>query len=132
MKISLNMQGTLYFIKFCMLLLVMGSGCKNDSLEDFEPVEVEECDTSDISFSVDVMPVLETKCNENTCHGGDFPQGGIGLSSYESVSAVDEDRLTGAIRHDEDYQNMPDNAEKLSECDIQKIEAWINQGKPDN
>ena len=83
------------------------------------------------SFSVDVLPVLEARCN--SCHSGSFPSAGIRLDAYVPVQAyVSDGSLIGSIRHSSGFSPMPKSASKMSSCEIEKIQNWINDGAPDN
>ena len=54
--------------------------------EDFEPTE-------DVSFRQDLVPILQTHCNANICHGGDHEkaQASLWLGPEEGQEASDED-----------------------------------------
>lgn len=89
------------------------------------------CDTSAVSFSAYVFPVVQNFCLG--CHGSVNPSGGVNLSNYQSVSALAQDgRLYGSIAHAAGYSPMPQGASKLSDCRIQKIKAWIDAGALNN
>ena len=38
----------------------------------------------------------------------------------------------GSIKHDSGYKAMPQNATKLDDCRISKVEAWITAGALNN
>ena len=89
------------------------------------------CDTQAVSWTDDVLPILEISCLG--CHNAGAAQGGIVIDSHESITAViDRGRLLGAIRHDPGFSPMPRNAAQLSACNIEKIAAWVNDGAPNN
>lgn len=55
---------------------------------------------------------------------------GIEMDLYQSVvKSINTGLVMPAIKHEGDYQ-MPYNLSKLPDCDIKKIEAWINDGMP--
>ncbi|MEZ4984738.1 MAG: c-type cytochrome domain-containing protein [Saprospiraceae bacterium] len=89
------------------------------------------CDTTSVSFSNTVLPILQTYCVG--CHSGNPPSGGINLSNYGGVQTVAANgRLAGSIRHDNGYQPMPQGGNQLSDCYIGQIVAWINAGALNN
>lgn len=91
----------------------------------------EECDSTHVTFSGTVLPVINTYCKG--CHGGSNPSGGIALTDYATVTAsVNTGRFTGAIEHQPEFSVMPKNASKLSDCKIALIEKWINNGMPND
>ena len=87
------------------------------------------CDTTIATFSGQVWPVLETYCTG--CHNTSNSSGGIVMADYtDVVSLAENGSLMGAIRWDAGYANMPLN-QQLSECSINLIQKWINDGYPD-
>jgi mono/diheme cytochrome c family protein len=91
----------------------------------------ESCDTTNVTFSGTVWPILETSCVG--CHSGPAPQGGINLSNYTNVVEVaNTGKLYGAISHSQGYSPMPKNLPKLSDCKIEQVKIWIDDGTPNN
>ena len=89
------------------------------------------CNTVNVSYSGFIAPLFTTFCNG--CHSGGNPSGGILLNSYNGVKAVAQNgRLMGAISWSAGFQRMPQSGNKLSNCSIDKIQAWINDGAPNN
>lgn len=99
-----------------------------------------------ISFSGDVVPILEVRCQ--SCHkpGGEgFVKSGLDLTSYQGVMkgtkygpvvvpgdallsnliAVIEGRVSAAIQ-------MPHNKKNLTNTEISILRQWVNQGAKDN
>lgn len=91
-----------------------------------------ECDTSDYAYGTYILPLLEaTDCI--ACHTIANPGGGVVLEGYDNLKqSVDDGSFLGSIRHDPGYSPMPKGGPKLPECDIFRIELWINQGAPNN
>lgn len=124
------MIGKRIFFWLCVLIL---PACYFDSVEDIRDGLVDDCQTEQVSFLMDVLPILQTNCNDLVCHGGVFPQGSINLETHATVRTVGlNGRLVGSIKHQAGFSPMPLNAEKLGDCDIEKIVAWIDQGALDN
>ncbi|HOY06235.1 MAG TPA: hypothetical protein PLO67_12585 [Saprospiraceae bacterium] len=89
------------------------------------------CDTSNPKFSTVVSPILQTYCNG--CHGGTSPLGNVDYNTYAGVKAtVTNGKLMGSIKHTSGFSAMPQNANKLSDCKISVIQAWIDAGAPNN
>jgi len=89
------------------------------------------CDTTAITYSGFIAPLFNTFCTG--CHSGGNPSGGILLNSYIGVKSVAlNGRLRGAISWTPGYQKMPQTGNKLTDCSIAKIQAWINNGAPNN
>lgn len=90
-----------------------------------------QCDTTNITYSGFVAPFLINTCVG--CHSGPTPSGNINLSTYAGVQAVAlSGRMYGAISHAPGFQPMPRGGAKLSQCTIDKIKSWINDGAPNN
>lgn len=82
-------------------------------------------------FSADVLPILNKKCNN--CHGGSSPSAGIKLDTYpEVLKYVNNGSLMGSINHLSGFSPMPKNTGKMSQCEIDQIQNWINSGKLNN
>jgi hypothetical protein len=112
---------------FCLFIL---SSCYYDNEQDLYPVTA--CDTTDISFNADILPIFQNNCAVSGCHAGQFPANGYDFSSYDEVSFVAEDQVLGSITFDPNYSPMPKNSGQLSDCNIRQIQLWYAAGKPNN
>lgn len=89
------------------------------------------CDTLNMSFATNIQPLFNTYCT--SCHNPSTFSGGQDLTTYAGVvNATDNGKLLGVINHAPGFQKMPQGAAKLSDCNISKITAWINQGMLNN
>jgi hypothetical protein len=110
-------------------LAFLAWGCYYDKEESLYPQT--SCDTSNVTFSGTVQPILQSNCSQ--CHNSVSPSSGIDLTSYDAVvAAVNTGRLLGAINHETGYIWMPQNADKLGDCQITQITIWIGAGMPKN
>ena len=91
-----------------------------------------QCDTTNVTYSGYIAPLLAANCVG--CHSGAFPSGSILLNTHASVQTVAlNGRLIGAITWANGFVRMPQGATtKLSDCKINKIKAWINDGALNN
>ncbi|MCB0806298.1 MAG: hypothetical protein KDC05_10905 [Bacteroidales bacterium] len=95
-----------------------------------------DCDSTNVSFSQEVFPIIQNSCLG--CHSGANPNGGISLTNYQqiknqaSISPGSSGSLLGAITWATGNSNMPQNGNKLSDCDIGIIRNWIEEGMPNN
>lgn len=90
-----------------------------------------DCDTTNVTFSSSIWPVLETNCVG--CHSGATPAGDIPITNYnEAVTIANNGKLLGVIGHETGFSPMPKNGAKLADCKIKEIEIWIADGTPDN
>lgn len=89
------------------------------------------CNTAMMRFGMDIRPILQNSCIG--CHSGSSPSGGINLGVYDGVRSVAlNGRLLGAIRHSTGYAAMPQGGSRMSDCNIDKIAAWIADGALNN
>jgi mono/diheme cytochrome c family protein len=125
----MNLRNILAF----MALLATTTGCYYDHANLVYPQQsASACITTNITYSVTVTGVLTTNCY--SCHSGNASAGGgIKLDTYSSLKAyVTNGQLINSINHTGGIPAMPLNAAQLSLCDINKIQAWINNGSPNN
>lgn len=89
------------------------------------------CSTSNMSFSKDIVPIYTSStCLTSGCHSS---KDVLPIQTYSvTKQLVDQKRLLGAIKREANYSPMPKVGDKLSDCNISKIDAWINQGAKDN
>lgn len=124
------------FILF--FLTLHWSSCKKDNLEELmkqDTTGTVVCDTSFVlSYTNDVVPILSKECY--SCHNSlsaPFLAGGNVLDNYNSLKVfVENDKLLCVIKHTPGCLQMPRGGAKLSDCRIARIEAWVNQGYPEN
>ncbi len=123
-------------MKKLFVLLIMGIvpatiffGCKH------EPVLPEH----QVSFSQDIMPIIQMGCQHSGCHGDtanpEFP-----MTNYEQVMAggdikpgePNNSELYEVITDNDEEDRMPLNRPPLSDRNIKLIYIWIAQGAKDN
>jgi len=101
------------------------SACKYDVEEELYPSV--ECETADMSYTNDILPIISTACYQ--CHDAANNFGGITLEGYDALKPFAEGgSLVGVIKHEAGFSAMPQGAPKLLDCEIEKVEAWIAQG----
>ena len=122
------MKGKFTCYLFFYLAVIMIS-CTYNNEEELYPVE--KCDTTHVTYSASIVPIIEQNCYE--CHEQAAPISGIPLEGYANIKAmVDAGRIIGALRHQVGFSAMPKDRPSLPECEILKIEKWIADGAPDN
>ncbi|MBN1337823.1 MAG: hypothetical protein JXA03_00790 [Bacteroidales bacterium] len=88
-------------------------------------IDTTECDSSAVTYPGTVFPILQANCI--SCHSGPAPEAGMDFNDYEQVATIAQTgALMGSIMHLTGYSPMPDNAPKLSACEIALIRKWIN------
>lgn len=103
----------------------IGQGAKNNSCVE------SGCDTTNVTYTASIKPMITNFCQG--CHSGGNPGGGISLVLYSDVKAIaDNGKLVGTIDHLNGYSPMPQNGNKLTECQVNMVRIWINHGAPNN
>jgi mono/diheme cytochrome c family protein len=89
------------------------------------------CDTLNVTFSATIRPILQNNCVG--CHSGTNPPLGVSLDSYSGVlSVVNDGRFRKAVNHLPGASAMPKGGNKLPDCTVNKINAWLNKGASNN
>lgn len=122
------------WLQFPVLVLVssigfFSGGCYYDIEEELYPDT--GCNTDSVTYSGVIAPLLETHCF--SCHSTAILQGGISLEGYDQVMVrVTSGQLLGALKREAGFSPMPQNQPKLPDCQIEKIEVWIQEGALNN
>lgn len=123
------MKMTFKYAPIFVLGILFWSGCYYDVEEVLYPVD--DCDTTAVSYANDILPVLLDQCYG--CHSGNVLSGNVDIEGYDNVKTlVDNGKLLGVVRYDAGFVPMPQGAAQLPDCDISKMEAWVENGAPDN
>jgi hypothetical protein len=84
------------------------------------------CDTTNITFSKTVLPILEANCVG--CHSGPSATAGVDLSSFTGLKrVVSSNRFPNVLTGTSGAPQMPPGS-RLSACDISRIQAWVRKG----
>jgi hypothetical protein len=87
--------------------------------------------TTNISYSKDVVPMLQTQCYG--CHNSGFPSGNITMGSYTTDKAVAQSgKLYGVITNASGYSPMPKGSARMNSCQVALIKKWIDNGMLNN
>ena len=120
------MKFKIFSVLFFSLLIL---SCSYDKEENLFPNN--NCDTTNVAYSKDISSYLNRLCVG--CHNAAAPSAGIVLDTYTEVKKyADNGRLLGSVRHDDGFKAMPQSMPKSPKCDIDKLEAWIADGAPNN
>ncbi len=119
-----------------LIALSIGTGsCYYDKEELLYP-DTLACDAMMVSYMEELEPIFSANCYG--CHSNAQSQtagAGISLEGHANVSGYvsnTAERLIGAISHESGFSPMPKGGARLSDCDISKIQAWINAGAENN
>ena len=93
------------------------------------------CDTSTAKFAAFMSPLMTAQCATSNCHSASRQSAGINLSSHTAIKnyiSSNKAVFLGSIKRSPGFSQMPDGGAKLSDCNITKIETWINNGLLNN
>lgn len=136
MKMAYKISSFFFTLSVCIGL----TGCYYDTEEELYPDSGSViCDTVSVSYTNDIVPIMNSKCSYSGCHAGANAAAGIPLETHAGVKAyleLDKARFLSSITWDgsvSNPRNMPQGAStKISDCNINTIKAWINSGYPNN
>jgi hypothetical protein len=114
-------------VSICMPILF--TACESENKEDLFPVDpAVVCKTDSMSFSMDIKPIIAKNCAISGCHVSGFNDGDF--TTYQGIKdKIDNGDLIRqrvVIKKD-----MPASG-PLPDCEIAKIESWLNAGAPNN
>ncbi len=113
-----------------MIMILMLGGCYYDVEEVLYPDEG-TCFSGTISYSTDIEPIVSGKCY--ACHSIGSNISTIILEEYDNLKKyADDGSFYGAVSHSVGYSPMPQGGAMLPDCDLEKINAWIQDGAPNN
>jgi len=121
----------LYFVTFVTIIIAVSS-CYYDSEEALYPSVNSTCDTTNVTYSGKVVPILANNCL--SCHSNaSAPSAGgnIALENFTDVSAQAAS-ISAAINHTGPLPPMPKNGSKMKACLISTFDIWVRNGKPSN
>ena len=108
------------------------TSCYYDNEEELYPNIT--CNTENVKYSSDIAPILVSRCL--SCHSSASATSlgsGIILEGYNNLKIwIDNNRFLGSVKHSSGFSPMPKGGSKLGNCELTKIENWVNAGYPDN
>lgn len=116
------------------IAIAIGTSCSKTNAEDLTPVVAVE-DTVAICapaglYETEVKPIIDTHCV--SCHAPSKSIAFIPLDTYADLKS-NSANLMASINRDGTVDPMPaGGADKLSDCDIQTIQEWVDGGMQEN
>ena len=102
------------------------TGCYYDNEVELYPQPI-ECDTTNVTYNATIAPIMNNSCNG--CHSSSAPSANVITDTYEGVKVIAENgKLWGTLNHEQGYSPMPKGFPKLNDCDLTKINIWLNNG----
>jgi hypothetical protein len=121
-----------YFLPVFILFVLFLASCYYDNEEALYPVYSTSCDTSNVTFSGTIAPVLASNCLG--CHSNAAASSSgnnIRLENYADV-VTRVSAVIGSIKHTGTFSPMPKNGGKIKACSITQFDIWIQKGMINN
>ena len=103
-------------------------GCLNDKGEVPKPPET-HCDSLNVSYNLNVAPIVQAKCGTIGCHDAGSPNGD--LTNYTHLSGISATVANRIQRPSSDPFYMP-QGDVLTQDELDFILCWIDKGAPNN
>jgi dissimilatory sulfite reductase (desulfoviridin) alpha/beta subunit len=96
------------------------------------------CDTTAIKYAADIAPIITANCSvSGGCHNaaGDAVTNNLDFTIFatlqgQATTAIIVADINGTPGRG--HAAMPLHLPKISNCDINKITRWVNEGAPNN
>jgi hypothetical protein len=105
-------------------------GCVSRNLEDLNPVPT-VCATDTVTYKYSIVNILtDNSCIG--CHATAGASGGVNLEGYSNVKRyADNGKLYGVTSHTSGSP-MPKGQPRITQNEIDRIQAWVCNGAPNN
>jgi hypothetical protein len=105
------------------------NSCYYDNEEALYPSFESACDTTNVTYSVTIQPILQSNCyachsDANAAFGGN-----VHLQSVNDVIS-NASKIQTAIKRTGQFPMPP--AGRLNSCAVQQFDIWIKNGTPAN
>lgn len=110
--------------------LLVFTGCYYDKEEELYEhyYAANACDTASVSWQEDIWPLIQGHCATTGCHVAGGTGNGI-FSGYDPVKAKVDN---GSFHQRVVVQRSMPPSGSLTECQLQKIQIWLDAGAPNN
>jgi len=119
--LSLFILGSLFLIQ------VTQTSCTNDKLPDPATIADPFCDSLQVTYDLQIKPIIDASCAFTGCHVQGFPWGNY--SSFDGlVPYLNDSKFKKEVINS---MNMPQGF-SLSATDFELVECWVNKNYPEN
>ncbi|MDX1653276.1 MAG: hypothetical protein R3277_12335 [Brumimicrobium sp.] len=105
------------------------SACRKDKVKSGVIID-SDC-PEEISFSGDILPIINNNCNTSGCHNAAAQSGGYVFETHAQISA-DATIMSDVMHHEGGFLPMPQGQPKLDDSLLLKFDCWVKQGKQNN
>ena len=90
----------------------------------------DNCTTQKVTYTQFVRPFVDAGCS---CHVKGSVNGNVNLHTYTDLKVYVKNGLfMKTIKHESGVSPMPPSVAKRTDCEITKLEVWINSGAIEN
>jgi hypothetical protein len=116
---------------FCFSALLVIEGCVSHDLAEVDPPFVVTCtpDDEELSYSTDIVPIIDANCAIPTCHGDDpnLPD----WTQHDELASHTDEIMTRITLPLSDPGSMPAKGE-LTDDERHKLYCWLENGALNN
>ncbi|MFM7310086.1 MAG: hypothetical protein ACKOZY_05725 [Flavobacteriales bacterium] len=123
-----------YLFVFCVLSSIMAvlDGCYYDVESELYGTGA-SCTDTIATYNGSVKKIVNQYCATASCHAGVSPSANIGLDTYSLCkTSASQGEFYCSINWNSGCSQMPKNASKLSDCQINTLNRWKTNGFPEN
>ena len=88
----------------------------------------DNCEATTVSFSADIMPIIQSECGTSGCH----VQGGNGNGIFDNYSTVKAKVDNGSLENRVIVERSMPKGGRLTNCQIDYIKKWLQDGALNN
>ncbi|HFB99852.1 MAG TPA: hypothetical protein ENJ53_03510 [Phaeodactylibacter sp.] len=131
------MKNTYFLFTLLVVATMIISSCYYDNKQDLYDYKIVPgsgvpCEFTSVSFATDILPILDVQCN-GACHNANDHLGNVILAQYNNVIPyVNNGKLLNSVNHSSGASAMPPGGQKIPSCEIDKLQAWVDDGAPNN
>jgi hypothetical protein len=128
----MNMKRLITYFATIALISFFFVSCYYDNEEALYPILNSSCDTTNVTFSGSIVPILNNNCY--SCHSNSTAArngNNIPLQNYADVVARAAS-VIGSIKHTGSFSPMPKSGGLIKTCSISQFDIWIKKGMLNN
>jgi hypothetical protein len=111
------------------IFLLFFVSCYYDNEEALYPTFSNACDTTNVTFSGTIAPILSNNCY--SCHSNANSSFGAGIRLQVIADVItNSSKIVVSIKHTGSFPMPPGGT--LSSCSITQFDIWIRNGMPNN
>jgi len=111
------------------ILLALPSSCTSDSLPEPTNDFCDSLNLANLTYDVELRPIIETSCMESSCHGAGSPDG-----DYTSYQGILPDLENGKVNNRVLVERtMPQaGSPPLTDLELDMFQCWLGDNHPEN